>query len=168
MADDKNAPPMALTGTIRVPIKTANHTKEYLVQITPPGPMVSLEELERALEHNRQQLREATEEIKEMFRKEVIEQPMPFLLNYDTPTLKAIMAHLNINVLVPMINIKGGDASYEKADTHNVKLRVEIIHNMAQRNVLENLSKEHKPFQLATIGAILLALIVVLVVATGG
>jgi len=167
MANDKNAAPMALTGTIRVPINVPNHQKEYLVQITPPGPMATLEELEQALEHNRDQLRKAMEEIKATVRKEIIDQPMPFLLNYNSPTQLAIMAHLNINVLIPMINIKGGAVDYHKLETLNVKDRVELIHNMAQRNILEGLGKEHKPFHLAVLGAILLALTVLLVLATG-
>jgi hypothetical protein len=157
---DENPKPMALTGTIKVPINVPNHQKEYLVQISAPGPMVPLEDLERALEHNRDQLRKASEEIKETVRKEIVDQPMPFLLNYDSPTQLAIMAHLNINVLVPIINMKGGDATYNKPETMNVKDHVERLHNMAQRNVLENLGKEHKPFQMAILSAILIAMII--------
>jgi len=143
---------MALTGTVETNIKG----KTYRVQISPPGPMVQLEDLEIALEANREQLRNANEAIKATFRREVFDQPAPWLLDYESPTQLAIMAHLNINVLIPIINMKGGDASFNKFETWKVEDHVGRMYTLSEKNILENFNREQKPFQMAIIAALLI------------
>ena len=147
---------MALTGTVEAKVKG----KTYRVQISPPGPMIQLEDLETALISNREQLREANEAIKATFRREVFDQPAPWLLDYDSPTQQAIIAHLNISVLIPIINIKGGDAKFNKLETWPVEQHIALMYKKAEMNILENFNREQKPFQMAIIAALLIVVII--------
>ena len=147
---------MALTGTVEAEIKG----KTYRVQISPPGPMIQLEDLEKALEANREQLRKANEDIKATFRREVFDQPAPWLLDYESPTQLAIMAHLNINVLIPIINMKGGKANFNKFETWKVEDHVGRMYTMAEKNILENFSREQRPFQMAIVAALLIVVMI--------
>lgn len=150
---------MALTGTVEAEVKG----KTYRVQISPPGPMIQLEDLEKSLIANREQLREANEAIKATFRKEIFDQPAPWLLDYDSPTQKAIIAHLNIGVLIPIINMKGGDAQFNKLETWPVEQHVALMHKKAEMNILENFNREQKPFQMAVIATLLIVVLIIAV-----
>jgi hypothetical protein len=147
---------MGMTGTVEVEVKG----KKYRVQISPPGPMVPVEELEKALIANRKQLKEAQAGITATFKKEVFEMPAPKFLNYESPTLLGIMAHLNINVLVPIINMKGGSATFQKPETMPVDKHLEKMYFLAQKGTLENFHKEQRPFHTAFIVSFLLLIII--------
>lgn len=83
--------------------------------------MTSLAELELALKHNRDIIKTSQDKMREAFIMEAFEYVAPWALNYDTPTQDAIQAHLNINMLIPLINIKGGNASFDKPETFPVQ-----------------------------------------------
>ena len=151
---------MGLTGTVEVEIKCTPYSKTHKVQISPPAPMVSLEDLEKALVTNREQLDKAAKDIKAMFKKDVFEQPPPWLMNYEGPTQNAIMAHLNINVLVPIINMKGGKAEFKKAETMPVEAHIAKMYMIAERDTLNDFSKEQQPFQMATLAAMLIIVMI--------
>ena len=111
--------------------------KLYKVQLSgPPPPMIAVADLERALDTNREHIRQATIAIKATTKQEFIDRALPKQLNYLGPTQLAIMAHLNINMLIPIINIKGGHATFEKPETLSVEQRVNAIHNVAKKQVL--------------------------------
>jgi cell division protein ZapA (FtsZ GTPase activity inhibitor) len=111
--------------------------KLYKVQLSgPPPPMIAVADLEKALETNREHIRQATIAIKATTKQELIDRALPKKLNYVGPTHLAIMAHLNINMLIPIINIKGGHATFEKPETFPVEQRINGIHNVAKKQVL--------------------------------
>ncbi len=143
---------MALTGLVEVEVKG----KTYAVQISPPGPMIQLEDLEKALETNRKQLDIANEGIIAEYRKDVFEQPPPWLQNYETPTQQAIIAHLNINVLIPIIQMKGGNAEFSKLETFSVEQRIGVLYKKAEMKVLNDFHTEQAPFKMAVIVAMLI------------
>jgi len=108
----------------------------YTVQTTAPPPPLPLADLEKALVANRNHIKQAAADIKAATKKELIDRAPPAKINYASPTHLAIMAHLNINTLIPIINIKGGSATFEKPETFPVEKRVTAMHNVAKKQVL--------------------------------
>ncbi|WP_308874403.1 hypothetical protein [Thiothrix subterranea] len=132
MADEKkDTEPSSYAGTVKVAIRG----RDYYVHISAPMPMMSLEDLQKGLERNRAIIKASQETMRDMFTREAFEYAAPWLLNYDWPTQDAIQAHININMLVPLINLKGGSANYEKPETFPVKQRIEMMRNVAEKSV---------------------------------
>lgn len=130
MGDEKNeVQPTAYLGTVKVNIRG----RDYYVHTSAPPMGATLEDLEKALTHNRAVIKECQEKMKEAYINQVYKFKPPMFINYDSPTQDAIMAHININVLIPLINVRGGKAGFEKAETFHVKQRVEIMRNVAER-----------------------------------
>lgn len=132
MADEKkDTEPSSYTGTVKVAIRG----RDYYVHISAPMPMMSLEDLQKGLERNRAIIKASQEKMRDMFVMEAFEYAAPWTLNYDSPTQDAIQAHIHINMLVPLINLKGGAANYDKPETFPVKQRVEMMRNVAEKSV---------------------------------
>ncbi len=123
-------PPTAYVGTVKVNI----HGKDYFVHITPPPPGLPVEELKKALDRNREILKQS----QEAFRKASEDQHIRYIplarINYETPTQNAIMAHLHISILIPLINMRGGDASFDKPETLPAKTRIEFMRTTAEKS----------------------------------
>lgn len=130
MADSTN--PKTMAGPVIVNIKGT----EFMVQTTTPGPMVPIEDLEKSLEKNRQLIVESQEKMKKMVIDEYYNHAPPWKINYLSPTKDAIMAHLNINILVPIINLRGGRANFTKLEAMSVQKHVEVLRNKAEKMVL--------------------------------
>lgn len=143
MADDnKDAGPTNYAGTVKVTVRG----RDYFVHISPPPPMMSLEDLEKGLQRNREIIKTSQEKMRDVFYQEAYEFAAPWLLNYDGPTQDAIQAHININLLVPIINLKGGEANFEKPETFPVKQRVEIMRNIAEKSVfMDKMNEQNTP-----------------------
>ena len=158
MSDEKkdNAPqPSTYVGTIKVNILG----KDYYVQTSTPPMSASLEELERALKHNRDLIAKSQEQMKAAVIDQMFMFKPPMLINFDSPTQNAIMAHININILIPLINLRGGSAVFEKAETFHVKSRVEIMRNAAERVAYMEQQAKTSPVKSAFVIVILLALV---------
>ena len=132
MADKKEITlPGNYAGTIRVSVRE----RDYYVHMSAPVPMMALDDLEKALQRNRQILQDSQEQMRQMFLHEAFEYAAPWAVDYESPTQDAIQAHLNINMLIPLINMKGGYATYEKPETLNVQTRLELMRNTAEKAV---------------------------------
>lgn len=146
-------------GTIKVTVRD----RDYYVHTSAPMPMMPLEDLEKALENNRSILKTSQQQMRENFVKEAFEYAAPWLVNYDSPTQDAIQAHLNINMLIPLINLKGGQANFEKPETLNVQTRMELMRNIAEKSVfMDQLSAHnhvHTAIAMSFVLVVLLALV---------
>lgn len=124
--------PSNYAGTVKVTVRE----RDYYVHITAPMPMMPLDDLEKALKHNRSVIKKSQEELRHMFIQEAFEYAAPWQINYDSPTQDAIQAHININMLIPLINMKGGEASFEKPETLNVQTRLELMRTIAEKSAM--------------------------------
>lgn len=89
---------------------------EYNLRVSKPAHGVGVPELKRSLDRNREMLEKNFEKMKEIYRRFRINTD-PLMIEhegaYRTATKNALVARANIDVLIPLINIKGGDAEYE-------------------------------------------------------
>lgn len=89
---------------------------EYNLRVSKPAHGVGVAELKRSLDRNREMLQANRDKMIEIYRRFRI-NPDPFVVEhegvYRTATKNALVARANIDVLIPLINIKGGDAEYE-------------------------------------------------------
>ena len=132
MADNNPiALPNNYAGTVKVTIREC----DYYVHMSAPMPMMPLDDLEKALKVNRQLIKDSQEKMREMFLLEAFEYAAPWAVDYESPTQDAIQAHLNISMLIPLINLKGGKETYEKPETLNVQTRLELMRNTAEKAV---------------------------------
>lgn len=152
---DNTLQPTAYVGTVKVNILG----KDYLVHTSTPPMGASVEELERALKHNREIINQSQEALKNAFIDQIYLYKPPPLVNFDSPTQMAIMAHLNISILIPLINIRGGNAQFEKAETFHVKMRVEIMRNAAERLAHMERQKKANPVESAVMIVVVLGLV---------
>lgn len=157
MADEIKTLPTNYAGTVKVTVRG----RDYYVHMSAPLPMMALEDLEKALESNRETMRTSQKAMREMFEKEAFEYAAPWQVNYESPTQNAIQAHLNISMLVPLINMKGGQASFDKPETLNVQTRLELMRTTAEKAAfMEQLQVKHNSVNTAfAISLVLLLLL---------
>lgn len=148
--------PQNYVGTTKVNIRD----RDYYVHTSPPPMGATLADLELALKQNRELIERSQEKMKQAFIEQVYQFKPPMLVNFDGPTQDAIMAHLNINILIPLINVRGGNAGFTKPETFHVKQRVEIMRAIAER--MAHMEKHHSPSR----QAVPIAIIIVLIVST--
>lgn len=89
---------------------------EYNLRVTKPAHGVGVAELKRSLDRNREMLAKNHEKLMAIYlRFKTNTDPLVVESEaaYRTATKNALVARANIDVLIPLINIKGGDAEYE-------------------------------------------------------
>lgn len=145
--------PSAYLGTIKVNIRD----KDYYVHTSPPPMGATLEDLEQALIHNRAIIDTCQAQMQAAFVEQAYKFKPPMLVNFDSPTQDAIMAHININILIPLINVRGGNASFTKPETFHVKLRVEIMRNVAERMAHMERHTQNNPMPTALVAMVVLS-----------
>ncbi|CAA6822297.1 MAG: Unknown protein [uncultured Thiotrichaceae bacterium] len=153
--------PVSLIGTIKVPITLQGSEKDFTVHVSPPGPMENLENLEKALEQNRALLNECQKDMYENMKKDFFEYQPPWMINYEGPIQTAVMARHNINVLIPLVNVKGGRATYSKIETMPVKTHVEKLMFKAEKAALEWQVEKSSPIMYAVAVAMVVAVVVI-------
>lgn len=157
--------PVPLTGTVQIPIKYkvngAEVEKNFIVEVSAPGPKAELETLTKALEQNRQLLGECQDDIYLNMKKDFYDYQPPWELNYDGPIQTAVMARHNINLLIPLVNIRGGKAKYSKIEAMPVKNHVEKILFKAEKAALEWQVEKSAPMMYAFVAAAIVAVAVI-------
>lgn len=128
----KNAP----TGSFKITIKG----DDYLVRVMKPATAASLNELQMSLERNRQMLAQSYEAMHETCRDDFFKRVEKKHVDYFSPTQNALVARANIDLLIPLINVKGGTASYIgkleglPIDKHIEKLRSKAAEHVREEN----------------------------------
>ena len=136
--EDYYEPEIAPAGSIKINIKGDG----YLIRVMKPSNSATLNELQLSLKRNRDMLQESYMAMHETCRDDIFERVERQRIDYSSPTQNALVARANIDLLIPLINVKGGVASYEgkleglPIDKHITKLR-----NKAVDNVNEEKSK---------------------------
>jgi len=129
----------APSGTLRLRIKD----DEYLVRVMRPASGTSLHELQISLQRNREMLADSFEAMKEACRDEVFKRKEKKDVDYFSPTMNALVARANIDMLIPLINVKGGVASYKgKLEAIPIEKHIEKLRNKALKKVNEEDAKE--------------------------
>ncbi|MEH6457282.1 MAG: hypothetical protein V7749_13215 [Cocleimonas sp.] len=137
MSDDPyyesaNAP----AGTVKVNIKG----EDYLVRVMKPANSASLNELQISLKRNREMLKESYLAMHETCRDDFFKRVEKKDVDYFSPTQNALVARANIDLLIPLINVKGGIAAYKgkleglPIEKHISKLRQKAIDNIKEEN----------------------------------
>lgn len=161
MSDDNK--PVGLMGTIHIPIKVDGKETEFSCQISAPGPMAPVEDLEKALERNRNLLNECSQEMAANLEKDYFDRAPPWLLDYISPVQNALTARFNINVLIPLINMKGGTAKFTKIESMPVKNHIEKLMGKAEKAALGFQDQRMTPVIFAKRAAAISMLVVVFV-----
>lgn len=138
--------------------------REYYVHMTAPMPMMPIDDLKQALIRNREIIKQSQDKLRDNFIKEAFEFAPPWLVNYDAPMQDAIQAHININMLIPLINLKGGEAHFEKPETLNVQARMELMRNIAEKTVFMDRMMKHNSANTAMSISLVLLLLLTLTI----
>ncbi len=129
----------APSGTLRLRIKD----DEYLVRIMRPASGAALHELQLSLQRNRDMLADSFEAMKEACRDDLFKRKEKKDVDYFSPTMNALVARANIDMLIPLINVKGGVASYKgKLEAIPIEKHIEKLRNKALKKVNEEDAKE--------------------------
>jgi len=159
MSDGK---PISLIGTVSIPIKVQGKETDFHCHVTAPGPKIEVEELEKALVRNRDLLNNAHKAMVDNLKKDYFERAAPWLLNYEGPVQNALTARFNINVLIPLINIRGGEAEFTKLEAWPVKKHIEKMMVKAEKAALEYQIVKAAPFHYAFAISMVVAAFVIL------
>ncbi len=141
-------------------VKIIIHGDDYLVRVMKPSSSASLHELQISLNRNRDMLKESFEAMHETCRDDFFKRVEKKYVDYFSPTQNALVARANMDLLIPLINVKGGVAAYaNKLEGMPIEKHIEKLRNKAAKNVREEGTKSR-------IGGFILMLLV-LVLATG-
>ena len=122
----------APAGSIKIRIKG----DDYLVRVMRPSAGASLHELQKSLQRNREMLKESFEAMHESCRDDIFKRVEKKRVDYFSPTQNALVARANIDVLIPLINVKGGVAAYaSKLEGMPIEKHIEKLRKKATDNV---------------------------------
>ncbi len=132
--ESTNAP----AGSVKVNIKG----DEYLVRVMKPASSASLNELQISLKRNRDMLKESYLAMHESCRDDFLKRVEKKHVDYFSPTQNALVARANIDLLIPLINVKGGVASYKgKLEGLPIEKHIAKLRNKAVDNIKEETTK---------------------------
>jgi hypothetical protein len=128
----KNITVLHSNGTLKAYVRGT----EYNLRVMKPAHGVGVSELKRSLERNREMVDQSLEKMIEIYREfRLDENPLKFESedDYRTATKNALVARANIDVLIPLINMRGGDAEYEgSGEGLPIEEHVEALRNIAE------------------------------------
>ena len=139
MSDEHNYPLNFETnqtpaGSLKVNIQN----EEYIVRVMKPSNGATLNELQLSLTRNREMLKESYLAMHEACRDDILKRVEKKYVDHFSPTQNALVARANIDLLIPLINVKGGIASYKgkleglPIERHISKLRSKAIDNIRE------------------------------------
>ena len=129
----------APAGSLKLNIKG----DDYLVRVMRPATGTSLHELQFSLARNREMLADSFEAMKEACRDDLFKRKEKKDVDYFSPTMNALVARANIDMLIPLINIKGGVAAYKgKLESMPIEKHIEKLRNKAWKKVNEEDAKD--------------------------
>lgn len=115
---------------------------DYLVRVMKPASATSLNELQLSLKRNREMLKESYEAMHETCRDDFLKRVEKKHIDYFSPTQNALVARANIDLLIPLINMKGGIAAYKgKLEGLPIEKHIEKLRNKAASNIREEETK---------------------------
>lgn len=122
----------APTGSMKLRVKG----DDYLVRVMRPSASASLHELQQSLQRNRNMIKESFEAMHETCRDDFFKRVEKKYVDYFSPTQNALVARANIDLLIPLINVKGGVAAYSsKLEGMPIEKHIEKMRNKAADNV---------------------------------
>jgi len=128
----------APAGSVKLIIKG----DDYLVRVMKPSSSASLHELQISLNRNRDMLKESFEAMHETCRDDFFKRVEKKYVDYFSPTQNALVARANMDLLIPLINVKGGIATYaSKLEGMPIEKHIEKLRNKAAENVREEGTK---------------------------
>lgn len=143
MDEQETAGKAVLEGKTNVTVMQSNGTLkayvrgvEYNMRVMRPAHGVGVSELKRSLERNREMVDQSLEKMIEIYRAyRLSKDPLKVESegDYRTATKNALVARANIDVLIPLINMRGGDAEYEgSGEGLPIEEHVEALRNTAE------------------------------------
>ena len=100
--DDFYESASAPAGSLKLNIKG----EDYLVRVMKPSNSASLNELQLSLQRNREMLKESYAAMHETCRDDFFKRVEKKHVDYFSPTQNALVARANIDLLIPLINVK--------------------------------------------------------------
>lgn len=144
---------------VRVSIKG----KEYIVRVMKPANSASLNELQFSLKRNREMLKESYLSMHETCRDDFFRRVERKRIDYFSPTQNALVARANIDLLIPLINVKGGAAAYQgKLEGLPIEKHISKLRNRAVANIKQEGIKSRVGSFLIIMGVIALATLILL------
>jgi len=113
--------------------------EEYQITVIRPSPSVSAHELLKTLISNRKMLKQSAADMEKL---KPCKKKVDDLLS---PTRNALLARANIDLLVPLINMKGGDAKFEGKEALLIEKHIEKLRDDAAKKVKKQIQKETWP-----------------------
>lgn len=151
MSEDDYDSGFAPAGSFKLRIKG----DDYLVRVMKPAASSSLTELQLSLTRNREMLKQSYESMHETCRDDFLKRVEKKHVDYFSPTQNALVARANIDLLIPLINVKGGVAAYKgKLEGLPIEKHIEKLRDKAASNVREEETKSR-------IGSFVLIMLVV-------
>ncbi len=138
MLDETELDVTAPAGSVKIII----NGEDYLVRVMRPAASASLHELQISLNRNRDMLKESYEAMHETCRNDFFNRIEKKHVDYFSPTQNALVARANMDMLIPLINVKGGVARYaSKLEGMPIEKHIEKLRNKAAKNVREEGTK---------------------------
>jgi len=129
---------VAPTGSVKINIKG----EKYLIRVMKPANSATLSELQISLKRNREMLQESYLAMHETCRDDFFKRVEKKHVDYFSPTQNALVARANIDLLIPLINVKGGIASYKgKLEGLPIEKHITKLRNKAVENIKEEGTK---------------------------
>ena len=138
--------------------------EEYIVRVMKPSNSASLNELQLSLTRNREMLKESYLAMHETCRDDFFKRVEKKYVDYFSPTQNALVARANIDLLIPLINVKGGIASYKgKLEGLPIEKHISKLRSKAIDNIREEGTKSRIGSFFIIMGVIALATLILLI-----